>query len=430
MRGRVVGESGPVDDVDVVDDVGHFVAEHPRRHCEETEEEEGPVCDVSFHQLEDVGAALGGETDRDQAGGQEEEESCEGLEPHCCRPHLAHTGADHLHVAQHVGHGQHDDQDGEEGGPEPLVVHGAERCEDELDVIQPHTVPARCCLGRVCVEGEEEEDGEEGEDDVAEGEDPAVPQYGVAVLVIARVGGDHSSPHLEREDHVGGRLQPGRHLAQHCPVRAHQAEEGGGSLGVHQAPDHQGDQQPVDQGNHQQADLADGLDAGGHQDVGEQGHGCQGGHVVGDDVLDLVQGGLVVVGVVGEADTLVLDGVDEAVAAPHGDPQVRHRPHSSHEAERDSEAGEERTEVAVEPTHGEGGVLAQQHLQQQQGQPQHHQQAEVHQQEDDPAVPDDGLGEVEEGVEGQGEGPGGGQGVGAPGPLGPSHQVGGVAGLL
>ena len=63
MRGRVVGESGPVDDVDVVDDVRHGVTEHPRRHCQQTEEEERPVSDVSFDHLEDVSSALGSQTD-------------------------------------------------------------------------------------------------------------------------------------------------------------------------------------------------------------------------------------------------------------------------------------------------------------------------------------------------------------------------------
>ena len=133
--------------------------------------------------------------------------------------------------------------------------------------------------------------------------------------------------------------------------------------------------------------------------------------------------------VVLEADSLVLDGGDEAVAAPHGHTQVRDCPQASNQAERDSKARQERTEVAVEPAHGEGGVLAQEHLQDQQGQAEDDDQAEVHQQEDDPTVPDDGLREVEEGVEGEGEGPAGGERVRAPGPLGGCEADHGLAGV-
>ena len=133
--------------------------------------------------------------------------------------------------------------------------------------------------------------------------------------------------------------------------------------------------------------------------------------------------------VVLEADSLVLDGGDEAVAAPHGQPEVSDCPQSSNETERHAQAGQERTEVTVQPSHGQGGVLAQEHLQDEEGQTQNDEEAEVHHEKDDTTVSDDGLREVEEGVEGEGEGPGGGERVGAPGPLGGGEAADHLAGV-
>ena len=278
-------------------------------------------------------------------------------------------------------------------------------------------------------EREHEEDGEEGEDDVAQCDDPAVPEETVAVLVVSRVAGDDAGAQLEREDDMSRCLQPCRGLGQNVPVWPHQPQEAWWPRLLHAGPDDESDEQPVHQRHRQQADLADTPHTPRHQDVGQQGEAGEGGHVVGDDVLDVLQGGDAVVGVVVDGDALVVDDGDQAVAAPHGHAQVCHHPEAGHQAQRDSQPREERAEVAVEATHGECGVLAQQHLQQQERQAQHDHQAEVHQEEDDTAVSDDGLREVQQGVQGQREGPGGGQGVRAPGPLAVVHLRSGV-GLL
>ena len=62
-------------------------------------------------------------------------------------------------------------------------------------------------------------------------------------------------------------------------------------------------------------------------------------------------------------------------------------------------------------------LLACEGLEEEERQPQDDQEEDVHQQEDHAAVAEDGLGQVEEGVEAEAEGPGGGQGVCASGPL-------------
>ena len=212
---------------------------------------------------------------------------------------------------------------------------------------------------RHAAEGEHEEDREDDPAEVAEDYDAGVADEAVPELVVSAIGGEHAEPELQGEDDVCGGLQPGRHAGEGGPLRPHDGQEAAGSAGVHAGADDEGDQQPVAERHHRQADLADGARPGRHQHEGERGDGGEGGHVVGDDLADVVEAGEAVAGVVREAgDLLVPEHGDEAVAAPGGHAEVQHAAEAAEDGERHAEAGQQGAQVAVEAARGERRVLA------------------------------------------------------------------------
>ena len=90
------------------------------------------------------------------------------------------------------------------------------------------------------------------------------------------------------------------------------------------------------------------------------------------------------------------EDVVESPGHPHHQGDVQHSPQDDGGVDSDAESGQERTQVVVEVSAGEGGVLTKEHLGQEERDTQHHHQQAVEQEEGGPAVPDDGHRKQEE----------------------------------
>ena len=65
---------------------------------------------------------------------------------------VADRGADHLHVAEHVGDADQHQQHREQRGPEPAVLQLGERLQRQHHRAHPHTPPPRLRnIGSICV---------------------------------------------------------------------------------------------------------------------------------------------------------------------------------------------------------------------------------------------------------------------------------------
>lgn len=144
MRLCVVAQLPPRHDGEELDDAGHGLGLGARQGHQHREQQQRPVRDVALERLEHVGPALGGEAERDEGGGEEDQEGDQGLPATQEWAVVADGVTDHLHIAEHVSDADQDDQDGEQGGPQPAVVHGSEGFENQKYGPQTHTV---ACYG-------------------------------------------------------------------------------------------------------------------------------------------------------------------------------------------------------------------------------------------------------------------------------------------
>ena len=80
---------------------------------EQRDQQHWPVSNVGLEQHVDMGAALGGEADSNEASGQENKQSHQRVVSDDCWSVVADAVTDGLHISKNVGDADHGDEDGE-----------------------------------------------------------------------------------------------------------------------------------------------------------------------------------------------------------------------------------------------------------------------------------------------------------------------------
>ena len=235
-----------------------------------------------------------------------------------------------------------------------------------------------------------------------------VPEDVVSVRVAAGEGGEDAGAEVGGEDEVEGGEGPDLGPGEDWPVGREERHDPGPASLRQAEPRHQGHHQQ-DRGRHAQlAHMTDGPEPAQAEEEEEDDDDGQGDELSGLQGKHLLHAG----SLPGQVGHLLkpraggLEGGEDLIESS-GDPDqegdVEEGSEDDRDVDGDTESWEERAEVVVEIGAGEGGVLAEEHLHQEERDPHRQEQEAVEEEEGGPAVSDDGEREEEERVVGETE---------------------------